>query len=169
MIDIVAGLTQTPISRLKRTWELVNQRHVQSLENLNQLMSPTKHFARYWEQLKASGPPCVPFLGTFFHQVSFLDQLEHAADSTSSSSSLGVFLTSWTFIGDGMADFLRDAPDQINFAKRAKAAELMLQIELHQSTSYSLKSVPQLVDYLESCFRSSRSPAVSRRLETDLP
>lgn len=59
-----------------------------------------------------------------------------------------------------MADYVRDAPDQINFAKRAKAAELMQQIELHQSTTYSLKAVPALVQYLENCFRSEMTPSV---------
>lgn len=60
-----------------------------------------------------------------------------------------------------MADFVRDSPEQINYAKRAKAAELMQQIELHQSTSYNLTPVQSLVDYLEGCFRSEVTPSVS--------
>ena len=62
----------------------------------------------------------------------------------------GVFLTSWTFIGDGNPDFLRERPDQINFAKRQKAAELIQQIQLHQSTPYNLADVQPIKQFLEA-------------------
>ena len=61
----------------------------------------------------------------------------------------GVYLTDWTFIGDGNPDMVREKPHQINFQKRQKAAELILMIKLHQSTTYNLSPVPVLVKYLE--------------------
>lgn len=61
---------------------------------------------------------------------------------------IGVYLTDWTFIGDGNADMLRKKPHQINFQKRQKATELILMIKLHQSTTYNLAAVPVLVKWL---------------------
>lgn len=60
-----------------------------------------------------------------------------------------MYLTDWTFIGDGNADMLREKPHQINFQKRQKASELILMIKLHQSTTYNLAAVPVLIKYLE--------------------
>jgi hypothetical protein len=51
---------------------------------------------------------------------------------------------------------VRDRPDQINFNKRHKAAELIQQIQLHQSTPYNLADVLPIQQYLEAAFRTSR-------------
>lgn len=61
----------------------------------------------------------------------------------------GVYLTDWTFIGDGNSDMLREKPDQINFHKRQKASELILMIKLHQATTYNLQAVPPIATFLQ--------------------
>ncbi|KAM0745920.1 hypothetical protein T439DRAFT_360874 [Meredithblackwellia eburnea MCA 4105] len=118
LIHIIAGLNSTPIHRLRRTWETVNQKSMASLKHLNSIMRPDKNYKMYREALKGVTPPCVPFLG--------------------------VYLTDWTFIGDGNPDNLREKPHQINFNKRQKASELILMIKLHQSITYNLAAVPQI-------------------------
>lgn len=50
--------------------------------------------------------------------------------------------------GEANSDMLRDKPDQINFAKRAKVADSIAQIQLHQATPYNLTPVPQLQTWL---------------------
>ena len=79
----------------------------------------------------------------------------------SCSHPAGVYLTDWTFIGDGNPDMLREKPHQINFNKRQKASELILMIKLHQSTTYNLAAVPQLKKFLETqLFTPSADPAM---------
>jgi len=51
--------------------------------------------------------------------------------------------------GEANSDMLRDKPDQINFGKRARVAESIQQIQLHQATPYNLSAVPALVKWLE--------------------
>lgn len=51
--------------------------------------------------------------------------------------------------GEANSDMLRDKPDQINFAKRAKVAESIVQIQLHQATPYNLTPVPQLQAWIQ--------------------
>lgn len=59
--------------------------------------------------------------------------------------------------GEANSDMLRDKPDQINFAKRARVAESIQQIQLNQATPYSLTSVPALVKWIEDELRNARS------------
>ncbi|SCV69728.1 BQ2448_1122 [Microbotryum intermedium] len=134
LIHIIAGLNSTPIHRLRRTWEQVNQKSIYQLGIMNNVMRPDKNYKEYREQLRQVAPPCVPFLG--------------------------VYLTDWTFIGDGNPDMLRERPHQINFNKRQKASELILMIKLHQATSYNLAAVPSLAKYIEDhLFPSHADPA----------
>ena len=133
-MHILAGLESAPIHRLRRTWETVSQKTVTILQNLLNLMSPKRNFNEYREAIRTIGPPCVPFLG--------------------------VFLTSWTFIGDGNTDFLTDHHDQINFNKRQKAAELIQQIQLHQSMPYNLTPVPAIQKFIDEQFKIDRDDTV---------
>lgn len=71
-----------------------------------------------------------------------------------------MYLTDWTFIGDGNPDFLREKTHQINFNKRQKASELILMIKLHQATAYNLASVPQIRQLIdEQLFPVGSNPA----------
>ena len=63
LMQIVAGLNSGAIYRLKRTWELVNQRSMSTLTFLGNLMSPENNHALYRDALRLVGSPCVPFLG----------------------------------------------------------------------------------------------------------
>ncbi|GAA6060607.1 hypothetical protein JCM10212_004586 [Sporobolomyces blumeae] len=134
LIHIIAGLNSTPIHRLRRTWEAVSQKSMVSLGVLNNIMRPDKNYKEYRDVLRKAAPPCVPFLG--------------------------VYLTDWTFIGDGNPDTLREKPHQINFHKRQKASELILMIKLHQATTYNLSAVPPLANFLqEQLFPKGADPA----------
>jgi son of sevenless-like protein len=62
---------------------------------------------------------------------------------------IGVYFTDWVMSGEANSDMLRDKPDQINFAKRAKVADSIQQIQLHQATPYNLTPVPQLQTWME--------------------
>ena len=61
----------------------------------------------------------------------------------------GVYLTDLTFIEDGIP-FIIKKTDLINFAKRAKTAEVIRDIQQYQNVGYSLQPVPELQDYILS-------------------
>lgn len=61
----------------------------------------------------------------------------------------GVYLTDLTFIEDGIPSIIRRT-DLINFAKRAKTAEVIRDIQQYQNVPYPLKSVGDLQDYILS-------------------
>jgi len=145
LIHIIAGLNSTPIHRLRRTWESVSQKAMVSLGVLNNIMRPDKNYKEYRDVLRKAAPPCVPFLGKHLTDRG----LPLATQLTSLTLATGVYLTDWTFIGDGNPDMLREKPHQINFHKRQKASELILMIKLHQATTYNLSAVPPLATFLQ--------------------
>ncbi|KAG9255205.1 ras guanine nucleotide exchange factor domain-containing protein [Emericellopsis atlantica] len=120
---IISAFSTAPISRLKRTWELLPARTAATLESLRTTMGNTRNFAEYREQIHAANPPCVPFFG--------------------------VFLTDLTFIEDGIPSIIKKT-NLINFAKRSKTAEVIWDIQQYQNVGYSLQPVPELQDYILS-------------------
>lgn len=61
----------------------------------------------------------------------------------------GVYLTDLTFIEDGIPSIIKKT-NLINFAKRAKTAEVIRDIQQYQNVGYSLQPVPELQDYILS-------------------
>ncbi|KAK3179586.1 cell division cycle- protein [Lecanicillium sp. MT-2017a] len=123
LTSIISALGTAPIARLKRTWDQVPQRTQAILENMRKLMASTKNFGEYREALHAANPPCIPFFG--------------------------VYLTDLTFIEDGIPSIIKKT-NLINFAKRAKTAEVIRDIQQYQNVGYSLQPVPELQEYIIS-------------------
>ncbi|PWN26071.1 hypothetical protein BDZ90DRAFT_233656 [Jaminaea rosea] len=130
MTAIVSGLNSAPVYRLKRTWDSVNQRYVALHENVNRIMQSSKNFSDYREMIHKLQPPCVPFLG--------------------------VYLTDLTFIEDGNSDRLKNDERLINFGKRQKTAEVIREIMIYQSTPYNLTPVAGIQRFIEDNLVESR-------------
>ncbi|KAK2072333.1 hypothetical protein P8C59_006692 [Phyllachora maydis] len=123
LTSIISAFATAPISRLKRTWDQVPARVSTSLETMRKLMMNTKNFTEYREALHVVNPPCIPFFG--------------------------VYLTDLVFIEDGIPSIIKKT-NMINFAKRAKTAEVIRDIQQYQNVAYSLQPVPELQDYILS-------------------
>ncbi|KAN0064766.1 cell division cycle-related protein [Thecaphora frezii] len=122
MWAIVSALSTAPIHRLRRTWDVVSQKHVAVFESLETLMSASRNWANYREMIHKLNPPCVPFLGRYLGDL--------------------------TFIEDGNRDRLKDDNRLINFGKRQKTAEVIREITIHQSTPYNLTPVPAIQKFI---------------------
>ncbi|KAI0402911.1 ras GEF [Xylaria palmicola] len=121
LTSIISALGTAPIARLKRTWDQMPARTTAVLESMRRLMASTKNFGEYRESLHAANPPCIPFFG--------------------------VYLTDLTFIEDGIPSIMKKT-NMINFAKRAKTAEVIRDIQQYQNAPYALQAVPELQDYI---------------------
>lgn len=60
-MEILAGLSAGPISRLKKTWALLKEKYVKLFQELNSLMD--NNFKLLREGLSKVSPPCIPYLG----------------------------------------------------------------------------------------------------------
>jgi son of sevenless-like protein len=92
------------------------------------LMASTRNFAEYRDSLHKSNPPCIPFLG--------------------------VYLTDLTFIEDGIPSNLKKN-NLINYNKRAKTAEVIRDIQQYQNVPYSLQPIQELQEYIINNMRSA--------------
>ncbi|KAJ8069225.1 hypothetical protein OCU04_002891 [Sclerotinia nivalis] len=123
LTSIISALGTAPIHRLKRTWDQVPAKTLAVLESMRRLMGSTKNFGEYRESLRLANPPCIPFFG--------------------------VYLTDLTFIEDGIPSIIKKTT-LINFAKRAKTAEVIRDIQQYQNVPYGLQPVPELQEYILS-------------------
>ncbi|KAG0249300.1 hypothetical protein BG011_009440 [Mortierella polycephala] len=117
-----AALSQSPIYRLKRTWELVPAKIVASYTALQAVTASAKNWGDYRQELHSANPPCVPFVG--------------------------VYLTDLVMIQDGNPDTLKGADHHINFYKRVSTAEVIREIQQYQAVPYCLTIVPEIQAYI---------------------
>jgi hypothetical protein len=120
VMEIISGLQASSVYRLKHTWPLVNKSLTKKYQELQTLMSREQNFQKFREHLHSVDPPCIPYLG--------------------------VYLTDLTFIEDGNKDFI--AENLINFDKRRKISQVILEIQQYQQTPYCLEEVPVIKQFL---------------------
>jgi len=130
LMGILAGISSAPVHRLKRTWSAIPSKTRLLLDSLRTVMDSTSNFSRYREALHSVNPPCVPFLG--------------------------VYLTDLTFIEDGNTNYLK-ATNLINFDKRIKVAAVIQEIQQYQTSQYCLQAVGVIEKYLLNRFESVQS------------
>jgi len=129
VMSILAGFNSSPIHRLKRTWEQLNKKTTDIFENLERVINPQKNYAQYRENLHSVNPPCVPFLG--------------------------VYLTDLTFIEDGNTNTLKSNNQLINFSKQTKTAEVIREIQQYQNQPYNLNPVREIAEYILMCINDT--------------
>ncbi|GAD95390.1 cell division control protein Cdc25 [Paecilomyces variotii No. 5] len=126
-ISIISGLGTAPVYRLGRTWSQVSERTCAVLEPLRSLVASTKNFHQYRETLRSASPPCIPFLG--------------------------VYLMDLTFIEDGNPSLTPSG--MINFSKRGKAAAVIRDIQRFQTSPFLFKPVPELQEFIVGNLQSA--------------
>jgi len=123
VFEITAGLQQNPVYRLKKTWDLVKkEKDYKGFEDMQSLISKVGNYAQYRDLLHNSDPPCIPYLG--------------------------VYQTDLTFIQDGNPDYLDDGKITVNFFKRRLFAEVIKEIQTYQLKNYSFIPVELLMNWL---------------------
>ncbi|KAI9266012.1 ras guanine nucleotide exchange factor domain-containing protein [Sporodiniella umbellata] len=127
---ILSAFDNGSIGRLKRTWELIHGRSIQTLVSIRRLMGSNRNFSEYRDIIHRVNPPCIPFLG--------------------------IYLQDLTFIEDGNSNFLKKSSHLISFAKRMKTASVIEDLQQYQSTHYMLTVVPDIQEFIKTHLQSSR-------------
>ena len=127
---ILAALNSTPVFRLKRTWEGVPQKIRSAFETLSKFMDRENNFMTYRQTLKTASPPCIPFMG--------------------------LYLTDITFINQGNPDRLGDGR-MVNFVKYNRLAGILEEIERLRREPFRIPVNQDIVDFLNSQLRTSRT------------
>ena len=108
VMEILSGLENAAVFRLKKSWEKANN---EIYESLSSLLASSQNHSEYRKTLREHvTPPAVPYLG--------------------------IFLSDLTFIEEGNKDFLPSPLDNtielINFEKRRKYSHVIQDIKLFQ-------------------------------------
>lgn len=117
-------------------------RTIQTLAGIRRLMGANKNFTEYRDIIHKINPPCIPFLG--------------------------IYLQDLTFIEDGNSNYLKKSKHLINFAKRMKTAEVIRELQQYQSTPYLLQAVPDIQAFIKTHLQSSRDEETLYNLSLDL-
>ncbi|CAO3629703.1 unnamed protein product [Cunninghamella echinulata] len=127
---VLSAFDNSSVGRLKRTWEMVGARTNQILSHIRKIMGANRNFSEYRQLIHSVNPPCIPFLG--------------------------IYLQDLTFIEDGNSNIITKSKDLINFAKREKTAEVIREIQQYQTLFYKLKPVEEIQEFIRNHLQSTR-------------
>ncbi|KAG0943536.1 hypothetical protein G6F57_009515 [Rhizopus arrhizus] len=121
---ILSAFDNSSIGRLKKTWMLCSRSTTQSLASIRKLLGANRNFVEYREIIHSVNPPCIPFLG--------------------------IYLQDLTFIEDGNSDYLRKSNSLINFAKQQKVAEVIQELKQFQSFAYNFHTIQEFQEFIKT-------------------
>ncbi|KAK8854953.1 hypothetical protein IAR55_003693 [Kwoniella newhampshirensis] len=169
MAGIIAGLNSAPITRLKRTRELLSVKTQNMKADLDRTLDSSKNFANYKDLLKTINPPCVPFFGFYLSALTFIEDgnknfiqpgapTKGMTTSTSSSSLVSVarpsplnpqHQSSVTSAGPpAPPGTVIPTQPLINFFKRSLNAEILRDIAQYQSQPYNLARCRSVLQWI---------------------
>lgn len=74
LFAVVCALASSTISRLKRTWNGLSAADRQLFDELKQQTEHDRNYSEYRQRLRLAVPPCLPFVGLFLTDLSFITQ-----------------------------------------------------------------------------------------------
>ncbi|XP_074594267.1 ras-specific guanine nucleotide-releasing factor 1-like isoform X2 [Brevipalpus obovatus] len=120
VLQICAALTNSAIFRLKKTWDRISKTVKQTIEKLQSLVSTDGRFRNMREALHRCDPPCIPYLG--------------------------MYLTDLSFIEEGTPNFTDDG--LLNFSKMRMIAHVIREVKQYQQTPYKIEMNSKAINYL---------------------
>ena len=130
LMAIICSLNSSTIVRLRRTWESVSQKRKDMLKDLQAIVKPDKNYAILRRRLNDHVPPCLPFVGTYLTDLTFVDAGNPATKQLPAS-------------GDG------ESMSVINFDKHSRTAKIIGELQRFQ-IPYRLAEVPELQEWLQA-------------------
>jgi hypothetical protein len=130
LMAIICSLNSSTIVRLKRTWDIVSQKRKDMLKGLQAIVEPDKNYAVLRRRLHDHVPPCLPFVGTYLTDLTFVD-----AGNPATKQLPGV--------GEN------DGMPVINFDKHTRTAKIIGELQRFQ-IPYRLAEVPELQEWIQA-------------------
>ncbi|EMD97821.1 hypothetical protein COCHEDRAFT_1084741 [Bipolaris maydis C5] len=137
LMAIICSLNSSMIMRLKRTWDLVSTKTKARLDELKAITDVGRNYAVLRQRLQDHIAPCIPFVGIYLTDLTFIDvgngtTRQLPGDSGSGSVSV------------------------INFDKHMKTAKIICQLQSFQ-VPYRLAAVPEMQDWMDSQIQRMRA------------
>lgn len=130
LMAIICSLNSSTIVRLKRTWDVVSQKRKDMLRGLQSIVEPDKNYAVLRRRLHDHVPPCLPFVGTYLTDLTFVD-----AGNPATKQLPGV--------GDN------EGMPVINFDKHTRTAKIIGELQRFQ-IPYRLAEIPEMQEWIQA-------------------
>ncbi|KAI1653700.1 ras GEF [Daldinia decipiens] len=140
LMSIVCSLNNSIISRLRKTWDLVSPKRREMLKTMQAIVEPSNNNKVLRARLQGHVPPCLPFLGMFLTDLTFVDIGNPATKQLPGSGPNENGLT------------------VINFDKHTRTAKIIGELQRFQ-IPYKLTEVPDMQEWIQA--------QVTRVKETD--
>ena len=129
LFAVICSLESSTILRLRRTWELVSSKTKATLEHLKSVVDISKNYVVLRQRLQNHVPPCLPFVGTYLTDLTFVDIGNQ---------------TTRQLPGDGA----EGRKSVINFDKHMKTAKIISELQRFQ-IPYRFTEIPELQTWMQ--------------------
>ncbi|TLS24365.1 hypothetical protein PpBr36_08946 [Pyricularia pennisetigena] len=133
LMAIICSLNSSTITRLRRTWEAVSPRRRELLKQLQAIVEPSQNNKVLRGRLHGHVPPCLPFLGMFLTDLTFVDIGNPAIKQLPGNE------------GDGKSP----AITVINFDKHARTAKIIGELQRFQ-IPYRLQELTEVQEWIQA-------------------
>ncbi len=127
LMAITCALTNTSVKLLKMTWDAVPAKRKEVLNSLQATVNFNQNFKVLRAQLHDQAPPCLPFLGMFLTDLTFVD----VGNPATKTSDTGLTV--------------------INYDKHTRTAKIIGELQRFQAL-YRLAELPDFQDWLATQF-----------------
>ncbi|KAK2045721.1 RasGEF domain-containing protein [Colletotrichum somersetense] len=134
LMAIICSLNSSTISRLRKTWDIVSVKRREMLRTLQAIVEPAQNNKVLRTRLHDHVPPCLPFLGMFLTDLTFVDIGNPA---TKQIPTLG---------GDGSEEN-GGGMTVVNFDKHTRTAKIIGELQRFQ-IPYRLTELPEMQEWM---------------------
>ncbi|KAK5632544.1 hypothetical protein RRF57_008258 [Xylaria bambusicola] len=131
LMAIVCSLNSSVISRLRKTWDIISPKRRELFRTLQTIVEPANNHRVLRARLQGHVPPCLPFLGMFLTDLTFVDIGNPA---TKQHPGVGPQ-------GQGMI--------VINFDKHSRTAKIIGDLQRFQ-LPYRMAEIPDMQEWLQA-------------------
>ncbi|KAI0010107.1 ras GEF [Xylariaceae sp. FL0662B] len=131
LMAIICSLNNSIISRLRKTWDMVSPKRRELLKTMQAIVEPSNNNKVLRARLQGHVPPCLPFLGMFLTDLTFVDIGNPATKQLPGAGSNDHGVT------------------VINFDKHTRTAKIIGELQRFQ-IPYRLTEVPDMQEWIQA-------------------
>mmetsp|Transcript_10224 Transcript_10224/g.41632 ORF Transcript_10224/g.41632 Transcript_10224/m.41632 type:complete len:550 (-) Transcript_10224:48-1697(-) len=136
---IISGLQNHSVYRLTKTWESLPSATWAVWEAVTERLKCDNNYSNLRRILKATSPPCVPYLGMYLSELTFISNE-----------------SSWT-----------ESRRLVNVVKLRFITNIILAVQTFQNTRYELESVDMIQRYLQTFYEATEDDLYALSLECE--
>lgn len=141
LMAIICSLNSSTINRLRKTWDTISAKRKETLRHLQEIVEPAQNNKVLRTRLHDHVPPCLPFLGMYLTDLTFVD--------------IGNPATKQVAMGHDADEHGSGGLTVVNFDKHTRTAKIIGELQRFQ-IPYRLTDVPDMQDWLAAQIRRVR-------------